>query len=182
MATGQADPQRRERILTATLDLIADDGVPGVSHRKIAVRAEVPLGSMTYHFDGMDGLLREAFTLFASHIVAVFERHLTGVETVEQAREAVTDLIHTLSEGPRRDLVLGQELYTLAARRPEYRELTHAWMLRSRALLERCFDPDTARQVDALIEGMTLHRALDREPHTRALTREAVARLTADCR
>lgn len=182
MTTGQADPQRRERILATTLDLIADEGVPGVSHRKIAVRAEVPLGSMTYHFDGIDGLLREAFSRFAGHIVAVFELHLGGVETVAQAREAVTDLIHALSEGPRRDLILAQELYTLAARRPEYRELTGAWMRRSRSLLERHFDADTARQVDALIEGMTLHRALDDEPHPRELTRQAVFRLTAEAR
>lgn len=178
MATGQTDPQRRDRILAAALDLIADDGVAGVSHRKIAIRAEVPLGSMTYHFSGIDELLREAFTDFARHIEDVFALHLSSADTVEQAREAVTDLIHTLSEGPRRDLVLAQELYTLAARHPEYRELTQEWMRRSRHLLEQHFDPDTARQVDALIEGMTLHRALDGAPHDRALTRLAVARLT----
>ncbi|MDR6974369.1 DNA-binding transcriptional regulator YbjK [Streptomyces sp. 3330] len=44
MATGHTDPQRRERILAATLDLIAERGVAGVSHRKIAARAGVPLG------------------------------------------------------------------------------------------------------------------------------------------
>jgi DNA-binding transcriptional regulator YbjK len=97
---------------------------------------------------------------------------------VEAARQAVTDLIHALSEGPQRDLVLSQELYTLAARRPEYRELTEAWMLRSRQLLERHFDADTARQLDGLIEGLALHRALDRAPHDRELTLRAVARIT----
>ncbi|MFC9509999.1 TetR/AcrR family transcriptional regulator [Streptomyces sp. NPDC057002] len=178
MATGHTDPQRRERILAATLDHIADEGVAGVSHRKIAVRAGVPLGSMTYHFTGIDDLLREAFTRFADHIVAVFERHLGSAGTAEEAREAVTDLVHTLSEGPRRDFVLAHELYTLAARRPEYRELTHAWMRRSRLLLEQHFDADTARQLDALIEGLTLHRALDTEPQSRELTRLAVTRLT----
>ncbi|MEU8738078.1 TetR/AcrR family transcriptional regulator [Streptomyces halstedii] len=179
MATGRTDPQRRERILAATLDHIVEEGVAGVSHRKIAVRAAVPLGSMTYHFTGIDALLREAFTRFADHIVAVFEEHLLGAESPEQAREAVTDLVHTLSEGPRRDLVLTQELYTLAARRPEYQELTQAWMRRSRHLLERHFDPGTARQLDALIEGLTLHRALDNgAPHHRALTRQAVTRIT----
>lgn len=76
MATGRTDPQRRERILAATLDHIADEGVAGVSHRKIAARADVPLGSMTYHFSGIDELLREAFTRFADQIVAVFELHL----------------------------------------------------------------------------------------------------------
>ncbi|MET7857602.1 TetR family transcriptional regulator [Streptomyces sp. NPDC005318] len=178
MATGHTDPRRRERIITATLDHIADAGVAGVSHRRIATRAEVPLGSMTYHFTGIDDLLREAFTRFADHIVAVFEQHLGRADSPEQAREAVTDLIHTLSAGPRRDLILTQELYTLATRRPEYRELTQAWMRRSRQLLERHFDPDTARQLDALIEGLTLHRALDDTPHGRDLTSRAVTRIT----
>jgi DNA-binding transcriptional regulator YbjK len=179
MATGHIDPQRRERILAATLDLIADEGVAGVSHRKIATRAEVPLGSMTYHFTGIGDLLRQAFTRFADHIVAVFEQHLSRAGSREQACEAVTDLIHTLSEGPRPDLILAQELYTLAARHPEYRELTQQWMRRSRHLLEQHFDADTARQLDALIEGLTLHRALDGSPHDRELTRRAVARITA---
>lgn len=180
MATGHADPRRRERILAATLDHIADEGVAGVSHRKIAARAAVPLGSMTYHFTGIDDLLREAFTLFADHIVTVFERHLDHAESPAQARAAVTGLIHALSEGTRRDRILTQELYTLAARRPEYRELTQSWMRRSRHLLERHFDPDTARQLDALIEGLTLHRALDGAgtSHGRELTRQAVGRIT----
>ncbi|MER6979280.1 TetR/AcrR family transcriptional regulator [Streptomyces carpinensis] len=178
MATGRTDPQRRERILAATLDLITDEGVAGVSHRKIATRADVPLGSMTYHFTGIDDLLRQAFTRFADHIVAVFEQHLGRADSPEQAREAVTDLIDTLAEGPRRDLVLAQELYTLAARHDEYRELARQWMRRSRHLLQQHFDADTARQLDALIEGLTLHRALDGSPHDRELTRQAVVRIT----
>ncbi|MGP2438922.1 TetR/AcrR family transcriptional regulator [Streptomyces sp. JW3] len=178
MATGHTDPQRRERILAAALDLIADEGVAGVSHRRIAARAGVPLGSMTYHFDGMDDLLSEAFRRFTDHIVELFDRYLSAPADREEARAAVTDLIHTLSEGSQRDLVLTQELYTLAARRPAYRELTHTWMARSRIHLERHFDPDTARQLDALIEGLTLHRALAQHPHDRALTLEAVRRVT----
>lgn len=81
MATGRTDPQRRERIIAATLDHIAEEGVAGVSHRKIAMRADVPLGSMTYHFAGIDDLLREAFKRFADQIVAVFERHLADAGT-----------------------------------------------------------------------------------------------------
>ncbi|MEV6181932.1 TetR family transcriptional regulator [Streptomyces sp. NPDC052015] len=179
MATGHTDPQRRERIIAATLDLIAEEGIARVSHRKIAARAGVPLGSMTYHFSGMDHLLREAFGRFTDHIVAVFDAHLAAPANPEQARQAVADLVHVLSEGSGRDLLLTQELYTLAARQPAYRELTHEWMRRSRVHLEKHFDPDTARQLDALIEGLTLHRALSRQPHDRALTLEAIARITA---
>ncbi len=178
MATGHTDPQRRERIITATLDLIADEGIASASHRRIAARAGVPLGSMTYHFTGLEHLLQEAFTRFAERIVAVFDAHLAAPTDREQAAEAVTDLVHALSEDDQRDLVLTQELYTLAARQPGYRELTHEWMRRSRSHLERHFDPETARQLDALIEGLALHRALSRDPHDRALTREAVTRIT----
>ncbi|MFF0115346.1 TetR/AcrR family transcriptional regulator [Streptomyces prasinus] len=178
MATGHTDPRRRERIIAATLDLIAEEGLAAVSHRKIARRAGVPLGSMTYHFDGMDELLREAFGEFTGEAVAVFDAYLAAPAGREEAVEAVADLVHALSEGSRRDLVLTQELYALAARRPAYRELTHEWMRRSRVHLEKYFDPDTARQLDALIEGLTLHRALSREPHDRALTLDAITRIT----
>ncbi|MEU6523872.1 TetR family transcriptional regulator [Streptomyces sp. NPDC046924] len=178
MATGHTDPQRRARIIAATLDLIAEEGLAAVSHRKIAKRAGVPLGSMTYHFSGIDELLREAFSDFTGHIVAVFDTYLAAPTGRAEARTAVADLVHALSEGSSRDLVLTQELYSLAARRPAYRELTHEWMRRSRSHLEKHFDPDTARQLDALIEGLTLHRALSREPHDRSLTLEAIARIT----
>lgn len=40
-------------------------------------------------------------------------------------------------------------------------------------------DPATARRLDALIEGLSIRRALETEPHDRALTVEAIARITA---
>ncbi|MDJ1135679.1 TetR/AcrR family transcriptional regulator [Streptomyces iconiensis] len=178
MATGHTDPDRRERIIGAALGLIAEEGVSGVSHRKVAARAEVPLGSMTYHFRNRDELLREAFTRFSATITDLFEQRLGTAGTPDEAREAIVDLVHHLSRGDQRQLVLTHELYTLAARRPAYRELTRAWMRRTRRILERHFSPGTARQLDALIEGLAIHRALDTEPHDRALTAEAVARLT----
>lgn len=118
MATGRTDPERRDRIIDAALDLIVDEGVAGVSHRKVAARAGVPLGSMTYHFSGMDELLHEAFTRFSGTIVAVFEERLGAANTPDEAREAVADLVHHLSGGNQRELILTHELYTLAARRP----------------------------------------------------------------
>ncbi|MEU9337726.1 TetR family transcriptional regulator [Streptomyces sp. NPDC048290] len=179
MATGHTDPQRRERILSAALDLIAEVGVAGVSHRKIATRAGVPLGSMTYHFAGIDELLFEAFQRFTDEFVVFFGGFLARPADRAEAVEAVADLVHALSaEDAQRDLVLTQELYTLAARRPAYRALTHDWMRRSRVHLEKHFDADTARQLDALIEGLTLHRALARAPHDRVVTLEAVRRIT----
>jgi DNA-binding transcriptional regulator YbjK len=172
------DPQRRDRIIDACLDVVVAHGVAGTSHRKVAAEAGVPLGSMTYHFAGMDELLREAFTRFATAASDQFERRLGAAATPDEARAAVVALITGDVLTTRRDLVLTSELYTLAAREPAFRDLTNRWMARSRAALERHFDPVTARMLDALIEGLTLHRALDTEPHDVATAAEAVARIT----
>ncbi|WP_372492161.1 TetR/AcrR family transcriptional regulator [Kineosporia corallincola] len=172
------DPERRERILAACLDVIAEAGVAGTSHRRVAAAADVPLGSMTYHFAGMDDLLREALTRFSRSVSERFEARMAGVHDAEGARRATVDLIMCDTLQDQRELVLTQELYTLAARDPSYRTVTNAWMAASRAALERHFDPLTARLVDALIEGLTLHRALDTEPHDRATVVEALERIT----
>lgn len=172
------DPDRRDRIVEVTLDVVAEHGVAGTTHRRVAAAADVPLGSMTYHFAGMDELLREAFTRFATGVSDRFEERLSAAVDAEQARDAVVALVTEDVLGSRRDLVLTHELYTLAAREPGYRELTNAWMARSRAALERHFDPATARMLDALIEGLTIHGALDTEPQDPTIVRAAVDRIT----
>ena len=175
----RTDPDRRDRIIDACLDVIADVGVAGASHRRIAQAAGVPLGSMTYHFAGIDELLHEAFTRFATTVSAGFERRMAAATDLASARAAVAAIILDDVFGTQRDQVLTQEMYTLAAREPQYRALTTAWMARSRAALERHFDPQTARLVDALIEGLTIHYALDDMPRDRDEVALAIARVTA---
>ena len=158
-----ADPGRRDRIIDACLDVIAERGVAGTSHRRVAQRAGVPLGSMTYHFSGMDDLLRQAFSRFSQSVSQRFEERMRSAHTREEALAAVVAVITDDLLGTARDLVLTQELYTIAAREPAYRTITNHWMSRSRAALGLHFDADTARMLDALIEGLSLHRALDTE-------------------
>ncbi|MEV6613013.1 hypothetical protein AB0N31_03805 [Streptomyces sp. NPDC051051] len=75
-------------------------------------------------------------------------------------------------------LIADEGVAGVSHRKPAYRELTQEWTAGSRTHLEKHFDADTARQLDALIEGLILHRALAREPHDRALTLDAVTRIT----
>nr|WP_245852573.1 TetR family transcriptional regulator [Isoptericola jiangsuensis] len=166
-------------MVDACLDVVAEHGVAGTSHRRVAAAADVPLGSMTYHFDGMDDLLRAAFGRFAEQQAAGFERRLSAAADVEQAADAVVALITTDVFATQRDLVLSHELYTLAAREPAFRTLTNAWMHRSRAALARHFDPLTCRLLDAFVEGVTIHRALDTERPDDAVVRTGVRRLLA---
>ncbi|MCT9819441.1 TetR family transcriptional regulator [Microbacterium sp. W1N] len=173
------DPGRRDRIIDACLEVIAEVGVAGASHRRIAERADVPLGSMTYHFRGIDELLREAFERFTDSMSARFAARLAGDLDHDAAIRAVADLIEQDVFVTRRDLVLTHELYTLAARDEAFRAVTNRWMRRSRDTLSAHFDPATALMIDALIEGLTIHAALDTEPRDPAITSEAVRRLAS---
>jgi DNA-binding transcriptional regulator YbjK len=171
------DPDRRARIIDAALDVIAEVGVAGASHRKIAARADVPLGSMTYHFADMDEVLRASFEKFADTIATRYEEWFLQAGTADQAREAVVGLIHADLLDSQRELVLTTEMYTLASRKPEFRSLTAAWMARSRRALRRFFDEPTTHMLDALIEGLFIHAALDIVPPDRERTVEAVRRI-----
>ena len=174
------DPGRRDRIIDACLDVIARHGVSGTSHRKVAEAADVPLGSMTYHFAGMSDLLHEAFSRFAQDASEQFEQRIAPASDAESAKQAIAEAITDVVFSNQRDLVLSHELYTLAAREPSFRDITHAWMARSRRALEQYFDPTTARILDALVEGLSMHRALDNEPHDHAVVNRAIEMVTAD--
>lgn len=172
------DPERRDRIIDACLDVIAEHGVAGTSHRRVAAAADVPLGSMTYHFTGMDELLREAFGRYADEVAGRVERRMASVTTREEALAAFAENIERDVLTTQRDLVLTLELYTLAARREEFREITAAWMQRTRATLAPWADPRTATMLDAMNEGLTIHRALATGPAEPGLAGEAIARVS----
>ncbi len=175
--TRRHDPERRDRIIDAALAVIAEGGVAGTSHRRVAERAGVPLGSMTYHFTSMDELLREAFTRFATRLSERFAARIAAAADLDALAEAVVHLVHEgLTAGPD-DLVITLELYTLAARQPAFRQITHDWMRRSRQSLERLVDARTAHELDALIEGLFIHISLDPVPRSRDVTRDAVRRI-----
>jgi TetR/AcrR family transcriptional regulator, regulator of biofilm formation and stress response len=171
------EPERRERILATALDVIAEAGVAGSSLRAIATAADVPLGSLTYHFGSQAELLAAALTRYVEEMAARFDARMSAATDAADAVERLADhLVDDLGR-PGRDLVVAVELYVAAARRPALRAVTEDWMSRSRRSLERHFDPVTARQLDALVEGLLLHSALSTEPMDREQIRSALVRL-----
>lgn len=171
------DPGRRDRLVAVALDVLAEHGVAGTTHRAVAQAADVPLGSTTYHFASIDELLAAAFRRHADDVAGALERRLDAAPDADAALDALADhLAHDLL-GPGRGLVLSIELYVVAARRPVLRAVTQEWMVRSRRALERHFDPVTARELDALVEGLVLHSALSTDPMTPDQLRDALRRL-----
>ncbi|MFD0474027.1 TetR/AcrR family transcriptional regulator [Nonomuraea thailandensis] len=111
------DPQRRTRILDAALEVLVADGVAGITHRKVAARADVPLGSVTYHFASLADLLAQAFAWYVGQRTAEYEALFTEVATRADLIEILVDLVQA---GPsrHRGAVLGFELHLAALRDP----------------------------------------------------------------
>ena len=170
------DPDRRTRIVDATVDVIAEHGVAGTTHRLIAAAADVPLGSLTYHFTGLDDLRAQAFALHAERMAVTYGAHFADVASLEDVVEAVTALVHAHADADDRDWAVAYELYLAALRDPGLRTVTESWMRRSRSVLERFVDATTARGLDALIEGLVMHEVLSTRPVSRAETHEIIAR------
>ncbi|MBA9050348.1 MULTISPECIES: TetR/AcrR family transcriptional regulator [Streptomyces] len=163
--TRRHDPRRRERVLDAALEVLVEDGVAGITHRKVAVRADVPLGSVTYHFASLAELRAQAFAWYVEQRTAEYEALFTEVASRE---DLVDVLVGQVEGGPSRyrSAVLGFELHLAALRDPALRALTQRWTAASRTVLARFTGPQTAARLDALLEGMIMQALLstDRQP------------------
>jgi DNA-binding transcriptional regulator YbjK len=176
VATRRHDPNRKDRIVDAAIGVIAEHGVAGTTHRLIAAAADVPLGSLTYHFSGLEDLRAQAFQRHAERMSVVYESHFLHVHTHDALVDAITDLIHGDAGADTAEWAIAYELYLAALRDPALRTVTETWMRTSRAVLERFVDPTTARGVDALIEGLVMHKTLSTAPVPREQIRVIVER------
>ena len=176
-AARRYDPDRRDRVVDAALDVIADHGLAGLTARRVATAAAVPLGSVSYHFDGLAELVREAFTRHAEAMAVVFRAHFAPVIDRAGMLEAAVDFVHGEAGVDRRDWVVAYELYLAALREPALREITQDWMQGSRDVLQGVLDPDTARALDGVMEGLTMHAIFSTAPPSPQLTRAVLARV-----
>jgi DNA-binding transcriptional regulator YbjK len=171
------DPERRQRIVDATLDVIAEHGVANTTHRRIAAKANVPLGSVTYYSSSLQALMTTAFLQLATQASEAFKARLERAADRREAVEAVIDIIADSVWAEPRTLLLSYELYAFAARQPPVSAVMQQWMDSSRVALGRFFDPLTARALDALIEGVGIHNSIDAAPLSREAIRVIVERV-----
>lgn len=158
------DPDRRDKIIEAALKTIAEHGVSGTNLRQVAALADVPLGSLSYHFSGRDELLLEAFNRFALRMAQHFEDKLSRADSRNDVVNVVIDHICGQGWASRESLLLSYELYAFASRADAAMTILRAWLERVRELLQMHFDKLTADALDALIEGYSIHRSFDRNP------------------
>jgi TetR/AcrR family transcriptional regulator, regulator of biofilm formation and stress response len=151
------DPQRKDKIARAALDLLAEGGLRAVTHRTIASRAGVPLGSVTYYYATLDDVFVAAFELMQQEIDARFD--LPAAPTQAVARAQIVDSICGSSRASAREVVLYREMYAYGSRSERVAELVRRFEQRWIASLTTHFPEPAARALDALMEGWTIHQS-----------------------
>ena len=124
---------RREALLEAVLQIVAEAGVDAVTHRRVAEVAELPLASTTYWFSSKDDLLTAALELAAERDIARLAASASerGDDDATDPVEAIVSLLlDPVEEGlrtSRGSLIATYTLLLEAARRPALREITARW-------------------------------------------------------
>lgn len=178
-ARRQRDPAgRRQTIIDAATRVIAEAGLAGLTHRRVAEVADVPVGSTTYYFRDLDEL-REAALGDAAHA------SIEGLDEWAQALGDSTDLPDALArltaeclEDHDRYRALN-ELYAAASHRPELRPLARLWSDGLIKILEPRTGRATAKAVAVFIDGALLDALITGEPLGTAALTEALTKLLA---
>lgn len=143
--------ERRRLLVEATLEVVAERGVAGLSHRAVAEHAGVSLASASYHFAGLDELVATALVQANAQVAAAMRAD--GDRSPARLAAVIAEEI----EHHRGLWIAGYELYLLALRRPQLRGPALEWL----EVVADTFAPElrgpARRAFQATVEGVCLH-------------------------
>jgi DNA-binding transcriptional regulator YbjK len=144
------------------LDVIAERGVAGCTHRAVAAATGIPVGSVSYYFPTVDLLLERALRGFVDAEVARLHEVERALEAAGASPAEYVDALLSAvgGAGPLPQF----ELYLEAARRPALRaaagQCLDAYAAVAEAALRASGSPrpgEGARLFVALADGIALH-------------------------
>ena len=167
------DPEaRRGAIVQAAADLLVESG--DLTHRLVAARAQIPLGSTTYYFASLAELRAAALEHLANELVTELAQMQQELAAADGDPAVLAGLLHDyLSDADQ--VRADAALYSNAAHDPALRRLALRWFDGFVEMVSQWTDPVTARNIAVFVDGASLHALLtgtplDRSALTSALT------------
>lgn len=152
-------PERRQRLVEATVRILVRGGVGDVSHRTVSEEARLPTTATTYYFATLDALLAETFrALFETFITKPESRGAVGRAVAEDPVADVVDGFLEVIERRESTSRVLWELLLAASRRADMKAFPHLYWASQIDLLSEqlSVDPDTSGAVIALMDGYML--------------------------
>ena len=169
---------RRQTIIDAATRVIAEAGLTGLTHRRVAEVAGVPVGSTTYYFKDLDELREAALADAARGFIEGLDQWAEELSDTTDIPGALARLtVECMIDDDRYRAV--NELYTAASHRSELRPLARLWFDGLVAVLEPRTGRSAAQTAAIFIDGALLHALITGEPLSTAALAEALAKLLA---
>ena len=148
------DPEaRRQAIEHAAAELLLKEGSQRLTHRRVAEKAQVPLGSTTQYFSSIDELRRAGYRVLAEEIDKDYR------ETIERIKQSKGDIRVVASciaqyasnrDEVRTDIVL----YSAAVRDPEVRRYATCGLERFVQALKVYLPDSQAKAIAVFMDGI----------------------------
>lgn len=145
------DTQRPERVLEGVLETIAAHGIEGLTHRRVAEAAGVPLAATTYYFATLEEMLEAALRVAIERDLAAVRQGFADA-TPSEVPDLLVGYVNDALADDRERVTVIAELYIAALRRPSLRDLVVQWEETWAELLAPTFGP-AASTVSVTIGG-----------------------------
>lgn len=150
------DPDRRANIALAAMKIVSEVGVDNLSFRAVAEVADVPLGSLTYHYANKDELLLAAMQAAREHNREFLQDLLGRYEPEQDFARAFSQMIVASSDEHHEQVVLDFEWIFATHRRLSLADANRDWNADGLRLIERYTDPLTAQWLSTLLHGFLM--------------------------
>lgn len=154
------DPQgRRRAIPQAAAELLLFEGPKSVTHRSVAKKAQVPLGSTTQYFSIINELKRAGYDVISRGVERGYDELIAQSEKAKNDSEALAVCIYdyvTNIEEVRADMVLS----AAAIKDEELRALLERNNERYEASLKQYMSDNQAKMISVFTNGLMLETGI----------------------
>lgn len=159
--------ETKRKIVRAAINIIAERGLAGLTHRLVAQQAGVSLAATTYYYETKFDIVAEVSNTLLNTYAESFERAArrirAGVRPPSNFQDFVNRLLQNTARRNHAETIAWMEFLLDAARHPENMELVRQWAVRLQelwvdiAVLHHEENPDiVARSAIDLIIGVQL--------------------------